>query len=678
MEQCAGPKDFLMRQISKAKGLALERQYTEEVRKFALSLHFFSPKAYDFVRTTYNSCLPHPRTLCKWYQNVDAEPGFSNEAFEALKAKVQCNERQVVCALILDEMAIRKSLCWNPRLQKYSGRVNTGIEFESDSIEVANQCLVFLVNCINGRWKLPVAYFLITSLSGEQKAALLQICIQKCKDVGVKIVSVTCDGPAANFSMFGHLGCNLMQDQINTYFEHDSDKIYAFIDPCHVIKLIRNAFGELKLFYDLYGRKINFNLLERLLQLQEAEGLHMGTKMTKAHLYFAKQKMKVRLATQLLSNSVADALEFCQKELRLYGFEDCEGTINFIRILNDVFDVLNSCSIRPPGWKKAICPENIGLVEAFFEGAISYISNLKFPSGNLVIDSKRKTGFIGLIIDMRSAILVFRQLVLEEKKLKYFPVYKISQDHVELFFSAIRARGGFNNNPNAVQFRAAFKRLLIRAEIRGGNGNCVPLEQINILTCSSKTDPVTTINDLTANKTLIEIPEDDSSLYEEYIDCLNSTLTKYSECVVTYIAGFVARKLSRTIKCVVCTSMLFGDPSAHRHSLIKYKSRGGLVYPSKDVEDLCKIAEKILKSNFKKQFFEKYYLYIFSFIIEHYGERNTFCTESCEHDASHKYLLMKSVLRTYINIRYRYFGKKNTETISCRNYLNKIILFRNE
>ena len=46
--------------------------------------------------------------------------------------------------------------------------------------------------------------------------------------------------------------------------------------------------------------------------------------------------------------------------------------------------------------------------------------------------------------------------------------YKLSQDHLELFFSAVRAAGGFNNNPTAQQFMAAYKRLLFRGTIKGG------------------------------------------------------------------------------------------------------------------------------------------------------------------------------------------------------------------
>ena len=43
---------------------------------------------------------------------------------------------------------------------------------------------------------------------------------------------------------------------------------------------------------------------------------------------------------------------------------------------------------------------------------------------------------------------------------------------MELFFSAVRTKGGSNDNPTARQFKAIFKRLLMRHQIKNNNGNC--------------------------------------------------------------------------------------------------------------------------------------------------------------------------------------------------------------
>ena len=70
---------------------------------------------------------------------------------------------------------------------------------------------------------------------------------------------------------------------------------------------------------------------------------------------------------------------------------------------------------------------------------------------------------------------MFQDLVAcETPIIKYLLTYKFSQDHIELFFGAVRSCGGFNNNPTSQQFTAAYKRLLMRSSIQGGIGNCQP------------------------------------------------------------------------------------------------------------------------------------------------------------------------------------------------------------
>lgn len=46
--------------------------------------------------------------------------------------------------------------------------------------------------------------------------------------------------------------------------------------------------------------------------------------------------------------------------------------------------------------------------------------------------------------------------------------------------------GGYNDNPNARQLKGIYRKLLCHMELKSAStGNCVPLENISILTCSS-------------------------------------------------------------------------------------------------------------------------------------------------------------------------------------------------
>lgn len=40
--------------------------YSEEQRTFALTLHLYGAKAYDYLRDEVGVHLPHPRTLCRY------------------------------------------------------------------------------------------------------------------------------------------------------------------------------------------------------------------------------------------------------------------------------------------------------------------------------------------------------------------------------------------------------------------------------------------------------------------------------------------------------------------------------------------------------------------------------------------------------------------------------------
>ncbi|CAH2087580.1 unnamed protein product [Euphydryas editha] len=192
-------------------------------------------------------------------------------------------------------MSIRKGLTWDPNTKKFYGLVDCDLDVNSDSIDEASQSLVLLLTCINGAWKLPIGYFLIVSLSGEQKATLVQTALQLCGDAGVKVVSITCDGLAGNFSMFSYLGCNILKDQGVTHFKSNNSVVHIFVDPCHAIKLVRNAFGELRVFTDRMGREINYKYLEFFLELQEDKGLHLATKIVQFRAVYKKLLIRAEI-----------------------------------------------------------------------------------------------------------------------------------------------------------------------------------------------------------------------------------------------------------------------------------------------------------------------------------------------------------------------------------------------
>lgn len=178
-----------------------------------------------------------------------------------------------------------------------------------------------------------MVYFFINSLSSTKKAELLNQCFNLLFKSDISVMNVTFDGAPTNFSICKILGCNLDVDNLHTEMNNG---VFIFPDPSHMVKLVKNLLGEKMVLYDENNNEINFKYLN---ELQENEGLHLANKLRTKHILFFEQKMKTKLATQLFSESVAEAILFCKEHLKLKEFIDCNATVKFILMINNIFDI---------------------------------------------------------------------------------------------------------------------------------------------------------------------------------------------------------------------------------------------------------------------------------------------------------------------------------------------------
>lgn len=163
---------------------------------------------------------------------------------------------------------------------------------------------------------MEVAFGLIPvdGLSGEQRANLAQQALSFYHEKGADIVSLTCDGAASNLSMLRSLGCELDLANLNAVFQHPVTKepVFPLMDACHMLKLIRNTLYDKKALFDANGQMIHWKFIDNLHELQYREGLHCANKLRQSHINWKSQPMKVSLAAQTLSSSVADVLAECR------------------------------------------------------------------------------------------------------------------------------------------------------------------------------------------------------------------------------------------------------------------------------------------------------------------------------------------------------------------------------
>ena len=309
--------------------------------------------------------------------------------------------------------------------------------------------------------------------------------------------------------------------------------------------------------------------------------------------------MKVHLAAQLFSSSVADALEYCEQELKYPQFSGCAATVQFLRTIDAAFDVLNSRNPLGKGHKAPIKPTTKHCAMVVLEKAESLLRGLKVTGkDNRLVSmhaTQKKTPIYGFIACCRSVMGIYEDLVEQPAApCRYLLTYKLSQDHLELFFSAIRARGGYNNNPNVRQFRGAYKRLLVRHQVKKGTGNCLLRDSTTILDSTPATVNIARRVDVEPVEVLV--PDDDTLSDLPDVD----HLSEYKEAAISYITGFIVKKkMKQKVTCMPCSEALTSSHSVH--SFVALKNRGGLQKPSPGITAVCQATERrfqrLLKTN---------------------------------------------------------------------------------
>ena len=132
--------------------------------------------------------------------------------------------------------------------------------------------------------------------------------------------------------------------------------------------------------FDDRGGVIQWRFIEELHKLQAAEGLRLGNKLKAAHIDWTRAKMKVNLAVQALSASVADSIEYCDGDVKLPQFAGSAATVRFIRVVERLLDVLNSRNPLGKGSKAPLRVANKNQWDPFLEEARLYLIRLKDAS----------------------------------------------------------------------------------------------------------------------------------------------------------------------------------------------------------------------------------------------------------------------------------------------------------
>lgn len=640
---------------------APSEKYSPEVRRFAMTLHYHSPRAYVFVREKFHLNLPSESTIRIWIRNsdMDAEPGIHESVLRVLKNKVVAKKAEgseLVCSLAFDEMHIRKHVQWNHPSKHLQGYVTYGWDPTDGSEKPqANQAIVFMVNGLNEKFTIPVAYHFIAALTAEKKRDLLLEVIAALHSVSVRVASLTFDGLSSNKRMCHLLGANFAYGtpQFKPYFTAvNGDPIYIFWDACHMLKLIRNTFGQWQVLSDGDNQKIEWKYLEYLVECKEKNMLNLTHKLTRKHMQWYRKKMKVSIATQTLSESTANSMEFLLKS----GHESLigsEGTTKFCRYFNNIFDVFNakSCDHINP-FKQSLSRENKEEVFQLLDDTEVYISHLSKNLNSrkvLVIKSKKNTGFLGFLYNIHSLKLMFEYYVEQNRLLVNIPTFYTMQDTLEVFFGKNRARYGFNDNPTAQQLSASYKQLIVYDHVSCSKYmNCESNEEYeilsNIMEVSSRQRIAEEIPEYDPN------PDDLNDIHAllaqiEQTEQPNSTRI-LEDAEIAYVASVIEHKFKTSeIYCYSCIRMFYDD---EKFDELLPSSRT-IDRPCKSTISICKTASRYMKPEFLNGTY-KFDMILYSIYCDLDYEALYAGTDFSGHE-EHKRYFIRTIVYAYAHIR---------------------------
>lgn len=291
---------FINCQIEMAKRKKQGFRYQEDMKSLALDIYFHSSKCYRMLSKMFK--LPSVRSLQIWLKNVEMVPGFSLIMKHCLSKKVKSfDEISKFCTVVFDEISLKQQLMYNASRDMVVGFENYG---HMTSNRIAGYGLVFMIRGIFHNWKLPIGYFF--SEKGTPATKLKQLlfeCMDLLHEIGLKLKAVICDQGCNNQSLFKMLGISLNKPHI----KYHDENIHFLFDAPHLIKCIRNNLQ--KYGFSVGENEVSWNYIADIYERDKTQSIRALRKITDAHIYLSPfAKMKVKFATQVLSNSVASLI----------------------------------------------------------------------------------------------------------------------------------------------------------------------------------------------------------------------------------------------------------------------------------------------------------------------------------------------------------------------------------
>jgi hypothetical protein len=639
-------------------------RWNDKIKLVALGLFYRSPSAYRFLENIFS--LPGIRSLQRFISVFQVQPGFRNDYVESLQKRCATMTPQDKCvSIIFDGMSIKQQLEYMSSKDIIVGFENMGDDF-SMSKKPANQVVQFLVRGIATPWKQPLGHFFVNNtMKSDVLKYLLMEAISISTNIGLTVMCVVCDQETSHLTTFRSLNVTREEPWITM---PSAQRIYIIYDVPHLFKNIRN--NLINHDFVINGKVVSWKYFQKLYSLETSNTLRYAPKLTAAHIYLPVfAKMKVKLATQLLSHTVASAMKaYIQLEKMP---EEARETAEFAEMTNDMFDILNSRQrFTSPMTRNALTLDNLTQFETL-DKYLTWIGSWKFqnPQTNAIKESIPFKE--GLLCSIRSIKLMTLDL-LQIHQYRYVLTSRLNHDVLENWFSLIRGKGGCRDNPTTSQYESASKNVtvnwLLDKPESGRNCETDIDEFIGILgtIVHERNERSKEIRKEEQSEDTKQ-PSDNSSCKIDVISsisCFTPSLTEAN--IACYIAGYIAMKNNKFLhSCKRCYADIFLDTSIDENLTDEYMfiqiktydwAKNGLTAPSHQLLQVCTEMENVLQTFLPTvSHQENLSVHLFNKICQLTPVIH-FLNAACHKDVRHK------IIALYIKLRIFHFVRMTNQT----------------
>ncbi|KAH9634943.1 hypothetical protein HF086_004343 [Spodoptera exigua] len=236
--------------------------------------------------------------------------GINKQVIETIKQITEKREiSENLCVLAFDEMSIRKNLTYNAKLDQIDGYPDH-------------------------------------ALQADRLAVLIKEVLRACFDTGLEVVGTVCDLDGVNIRAINSLGSSTDQP----YFNFEGREVITILDPPHLLKCFRNIFlkHNIQFEQDIQIDGIRQQGLAKWSNIEDffekdqlSPTFVFAPGLTRQHLHpNGKQKMKVCLAAQVLSHSVAAGI-LARVAMNEDDSQEAVATSIVLSNLDKLFDAVN-------------------------------------------------------------------------------------------------------------------------------------------------------------------------------------------------------------------------------------------------------------------------------------------------------------------------------------------------